>query len=115
MQVLNIDNFAQVKRQLVFKGKTHDIIEVSVQDFIDNLKAAEELEGSGDSAPEKLSQQMSNAVDAICKSAPTLPRDEFIKRPVEVLSAVLRFIRGEDEPNVEGQEAGEKKVTWLKK
>ena len=40
MKVLNLDGFAQVKRQMTLKGVNHDVLETSVQQFIDNLAAA---------------------------------------------------------------------------
>jgi hypothetical protein len=101
MKVLNIDTFAQVKRQLVANGQAHDVLELSVQQFIDNLKAAEDLEakGQGPATAEKLSQQVENSVQAILQSVPTLPHDYLRSRPVEALSAILKFIRGEMDPD----------------
>lgn len=113
MKVLNIDAFAQVKRQIVLKGVTHDVRETSVQQFIDNLKAAEDLEAAQSSAPEKLSAQIERSVGAIIEVIPTLPREELGKAPVEAISALLKFIRGEmDEEAVDetgAQEGAEAK------
>lgn len=102
-KILNIDHFAQVKRQLSFKGKLHDVLEVSVQQFIDNLKAAEELEASGQAAEDVRTQRLSAAVEtsveAVMGSIPTLDEADLRKLPVEALHTILRFIRGEMDPD----------------
>jgi len=119
MKVLNIDNFAQVKRQLVANGQTHDVLELSIQQFINNLKAAEELEGAGKlpTTPETLSKQVENSVQAILQSVPSLPAEYLRTRPVEALGAILKFIRGEMDPDnltpsdaTDGGEGDEKKT-----
>lgn len=114
MKVLNIDSFAQVKRQIVLKGVTHDVRETSVQQFIDNLKAAEDLEAVDKNAPEKLSAQVERSVAAILDSIPTLKAEDLRGAPIDALTALLKFIRGEmdeeatDETAV-AQEGGEEK------
>lgn len=100
MKVLNLDGFAQVKRQLSLKGVTHDVRETSVQQFIDNLAAAEALEAKGEKTPETLSRQVTASVDAILESVPTMKRDELVSQPIEALSAIMKFIRGEMDPDV---------------
>jgi hypothetical protein len=45
MDILNIDDFVQPKRVLKLDGKEYPVQEVDVQTFIDNLAAAEKLEG----------------------------------------------------------------------
>lgn len=98
MKVLNLDGFAQVKRQLSLNGKNHNVLETSVQQFIDNLAAAEALEASGEKAPETLSRQVKASVDAILQSVPTMTREELVGLSIESLSTILKFIRGEIDP-----------------
>ena len=100
MKVLTLDGFAQVKRQLTLKGVNHDVKETSVQQFIDNLAAAEALEAKGEKTPETLSQQVKASVDAILESVPTIDRADLVALPIEALSAIMKFIRGELDPDV---------------
>lgn len=101
MQILNIDDLAEVKRQIVFNGVKHDVIETSVQQFINALKSAEELEEASSTGDKvKLSKQMEMSVDTIIDSIPTIPREELMKKPVEVLHVILKFLRGELDPEV---------------
>ena len=105
MKVLNLDGFAQVKRQLTLKGVNHDVLETSVQQFIDNLAAAEALEAKGEKTLETLSQQVKASVDAILESVPTIDRADLVALPIEALSAIMKFIRGELDPDVTGVQA----------
>ena len=107
MKVLILDGFAQVKRQMTLKGVNHDVLETSVQQFIDNLAAAEALEAKGEKTPETLSQQVKASVDAILESVPTIDRADLVALPIEALSAIMKFIRGELDPDVVGAQAGE--------
>jgi hypothetical protein len=107
MKVLNLDGFAQVKRQLELKGVKHDVLETNVQQFINNLQAAEALASKGEKTPETLSRQVIASVDAILESVPTLKREDLLARPIEALTAIMKFIRGEMDPDVNATTAGE--------
>ena len=109
MKVLNIDALAQAKRQIKMNGRDHDVLETSVQKFIDNLKAAENLEAAR-SEPLKLSEQMEKTIDTILESVPTMPREDLTGKPIETLSLILNFLRGEMDPEAaksEGASTGE--------
>lgn len=96
MKILNIDDFAEVKRKITFKGVTHDVVETSVQQFINNLRAAEELEkAGGDMTPANLSSQIENSVTAICESVPTLKKEDLMPLKIEAIAAIMKFIRGD--------------------
>lgn len=97
MKILNIDAFAEVKRQISFAGQTYAVEEQSVQEFIDNLKAAEALEASGTS--ESYATNFEGAVKMVIKSIPTLPEAVIRKLKVPALSAILQFIRGDLDPD----------------
>lgn len=98
MKILNIDAFAKVNRQITFGGKTYDVVEPNVQQFIDNLKAAEELEKSGGAVP--LSQTFENAVKVIKEAIPTMDDATIRGLRLPAMTAVLQFIRGELDPEM---------------
>jgi hypothetical protein len=104
MKILSLDNFAQVKRQLTLRGKQHDVLEVSVQQFINNLKNAEELESKGQTEG-ALSLQVENSVSAICDVVPSLERADLVSLPIEAIATILKFLRGEFDPSESGGEA----------
>jgi hypothetical protein len=101
MKILNIDQLAQVKRQVFFQGTNHDVKETSVQQFIDSLKAAEDLEAAAKDTdkPERLSAQVETSIKVIGESIPSMSLDDLKQRPIEVLATLLKFIRGEMDPD----------------
>lgn len=98
MKILNIDAFAKTDRQISLAGKTYPVEELSVQEFIDNMKAAEALEKEG--ADVSLSKSFEQAVAAVKQAIPTLPEAEIRKLKLPAMTAVLRFVRGELDPDV---------------
>lgn len=97
MEILNIDAFAQPKRFMVLAGQRHEVKPLTVQDFIDNLKAATELEKQG-AADLPLHEQVDASVREIVKAVPTL--DEAVVRglSIEAVTAIMKFIRGDLDP-----------------
>lgn len=118
-KILNIDDFVTPERVLRFKGVDHEVKEVSVQNFIDSLKAAEELENSGkkEQTPQRVSAQVELAVKNIMEAVPTFPEDELRKMKVPAMTAIMRFIRGDVDqevmagaaPAIDGTQDGKKK------
>lgn len=103
MKILNIDAFAEIKRQISFGGILYDLQETSVQDYINNLSAAEKLEATPASDREKAAAAFNEAVESILVAVPTMPREVVVKLKLPAMTAVLQFIRGEFEPVAEAQ------------
>lgn len=93
MKILNIDAFATVTRKLSLAGQTYAIEELSVQQFIDNLKAAEQLEKEG--ASEDVGKSLEQAILVVRQAVPTMPEALVRTLKVPAMTAVLQFIRGE--------------------
>ena len=93
MEILNIDAFAKVTRQISLGGVVHSVEEPSVQDFIDNLKAAEALELAGDK--DSVSKNFEQAIAAISQAIPTLDVSAVRSLKLPAMTAILQFIRGE--------------------
>lgn len=112
-KILNIDEFATVKRVLRFKGTDYEVKELSVQAFIDNLKAAEDLEAQGgakEKQPEAVSAQVELAIKNILESIPEFPETDLRSLQLPAMSAILRFIRGDmDEEVLKSPDADKKK------
>lgn len=114
MKILNVDQYANTTRQLSLGGTVYPVEEPTVQQFIDNLKAAEDLEKHG--APEAattLSESFEQAVKTIVQAVPTIPVERVRSLKLPAMTAVLRFIRGELDPDVvapaaEGEDSGKK-------
>jgi len=101
MKSLNIDAFATVTREISFGGHSYPVEETNVQQFIDNLKAAEALEAS-ESVPGSTSdigKHFEQAIIAVRESVPTMPESIIRGFKIPAMTAVLQFIRGELDGN----------------
>lgn len=101
MEILNVDAFAAVTRQISLGGKKYPIEELDVQQFINNLKAAEELEKADAKTP-TVADAIEEAVKIISQGIPTLPVEQIRKLKLPAMTAVLQFVRGEPVTPAEG-------------
>lgn len=117
MEILNIDALAAPKRQLTLKGVSHEVLDLSVQDFIDNMTAANKLEASKLGGAEEAMESMRLSMIMIKRSVPTLGDAEIARLNPNQVGVLLQFIRGEldkgigalNQPASAGGEADEKK------
>lgn len=91
-KLLNVDILSSDERTLVLGGEEHAVIEMSVENFLETTKAAEELQDSDAS----LSAQVEKAVELILRSVPTAPRALLVKTPLRHLQTIVAFVRGDD-------------------
>lgn len=96
MKILNIDALVKTTRQVTLHGVTYDVEEIGVQQFIDNLKAAERLEAGG--TKQSMSEAFQEAVESIKESIPSMPDEVLGKLKLPAALAILSFIRGEMDP-----------------
>lgn len=108
MQILNIDDFARPKRALRIGGVDHPLRDLSVQQFIDNLKAAVELEQkvSENASVDLMIAELNRSVDMVVESIPSLSRETVAGWSPDLIGEVLRFIRGELDTKVKAAEQG---------
>ena len=102
MKILNVDQYASAARQISFAGQTYPVEEPNVQQFIDNLKAAEELEKS-EGKTESLSDSFEQAVKSIKQAIPTMPEQTIRGLKISAITAILQFVRGELDPDVQAE------------
>jgi hypothetical protein len=105
MKILNLDQFAVVTRQVKLGGVSHNVREVCVQDFVNNLTAAEQLETAVAAAGENeemsiglIRKGIEDSIVAIRDSIPTLEEPQVRALGMTQMSALLQFIRGELDP-----------------
>lgn len=120
MQVLNLDAFVTPQRFLELKGMRYAVKELNVQQFIDNLAAAEALEakakakGGASRSEPTMSEQIKTSLAQIRDAIPDLPETELKMLPVEAIVLVLQLIRGEldqGQPTDTAEGDAEKKST----
>lgn len=113
MKILNLDTYAEVKRQITLDGKSHSIVETTVQEFCNNLVAAEIIEKADLQGVEATKRGVDLSIASILQSIPTLDEERVRRLNLVQMSVVLKFIRGDLDPDVvqpvapgsEGEEA----------
>lgn len=91
MKFLNLDELAKTNRTITLAGEQHEVVEMTVENFIETTKAAEKLE----KADPTFGDQMEASIDMIVRSVPTLDAPTLRKLSLEQLTMVLKFLRGD--------------------
>ncbi len=92
MEILNIDSLATpATRKVSIAGKQYDVMEMSVQQFIDYSKKAKELEDNPDSAE---FEKIENMADMISGMIPDCPKDVLRELRFNQITALFAFCRG---------------------
>lgn len=98
-KILNLDAIgAQEQRELVLGGKTYKVPAMTVANFIETSRMAQKLVARKDAT---VADHIEAAVDMICRSVPSAPRDLLMGCSLESLNQVTAFIKGEDDEKVE--------------
>lgn len=105
MKTLNLDALAKTNRTLTLGGVDYEVVEMTVENFIETTKAAQKL---GDSAG--VVEQMEAAIDMILRSIPSMDKGVLGKLSLEQLTTIVKFVRGEldekEAPAAEGAAEG---------
>jgi len=106
MKILNLDTLPTTtpRRQITVGGITYDVLEMSVEGFIETNLAADRLEGVTD-----LEVQLNETVASIKRDVPTIPEDVLRKLPLEKLGVLASFIRGMFDPDAPAAVEGDQK------
>lgn len=101
MKVLNLDKLTKKEgRELVIFGKTYPVDGMTVANFIETTRVAEQL-----ASEVSLVKQVEATIDMISRSVPSIDRADLAKLELEQLQAIVRFIRGDEVEGVESREA----------
>lgn len=96
MKILNLDKLdTKEGRQLVIRGKSHPVEEMTVENFIATTRAAEKI------ADASIADQIEATVEMIVRSVPTVDRSDLVKLSLESLQAIVAFVRGDAVDGVE--------------
>lgn len=89
-KILNVDGLTKEKKEIVLKGVSHEIKEMSVDDFLATMDTASKLDK--DASPKA---QIDAVVAMIVRAIPSLDEKDIRALPFEQLNAIASFIRGE--------------------
>lgn len=97
MKVLNLDKVGKKEqRKLVLNGKTHEVMEMTVENFIETTRAAESIENET-----SLATQVEATVEMVLRSVPTATRADLNGMSLEDLQTIVAFVRGDEIEGVE--------------
>lgn len=105
-KILNLDAFAKVERQVVIAGKTYNVAEQSVQNFIDATDLQARLVEMNDI------ERLKASIDLLGKAIVGIEQETLRTLSFDQVAALTQFISGIDEPVI-GEavaEEGEKKA-----
>lgn len=102
MKTLNLDVLAKANRTITLGGKTYEVVEMTVENFIETTKAAERL---GDDST--FVDQVEATIEMILRSVPSIERDTLKKLSLEQLTTIVKFIRGDMDGEDSGEDSGE--------
>lgn len=102
-KVFNVDELVKDPKEVIIKGNTYQVREMSVADFVATMRAAEQLEklendvkeGKDISKVEILAAQMEVFVAEVLRAVPDAPEVDVRGLPMNHLTALSQFIRGE--------------------
>jgi phage FluMu protein gp41 len=97
MKVLNLDELAVVTKTVTLKGKTHDVKEMSVDDFVfanAESKRLAKLKEADATVGDLTEEQMTTMVGLLDRVIPTIGNAELRKLSFQQLDALTGFVNG---------------------
>lgn len=94
MKVLNLDRLVAEKPEKVlsYEGVEYKVKEMSVEDFLELTKVAEQLEGNT-----SITTAIGENIKLLARAIPEFPTEKLRALPMEHLATIARFVRGDDD------------------
>lgn len=89
-KVLNLDELAEIQRELVIGGRSYKVKSMTVEGFLAITKLAEKLNDESTFA-----EQIDSTITTIQCSVPDITREVLINLSLEQMKLVVEFVRGE--------------------
>jgi hypothetical protein len=100
---LNVDALVPLKKTIELFGKVHEMHTISVGEFIELTTVSKEID-QVDFAALPISEQMLKLIQNVKAAFPTVDEADLKRLTVEQLTAIIKFISGLLEEEVEAQE-----------
>jgi hypothetical protein len=98
-KILNVDELAPVEKKISIKGVEYDVVERTVEQVIQAVKAEKELAKDGNGE-----ERMNLFIRMIGAAIPDLPESTIRNLPVRSLMVIMDFVNNNEE--VEAEDAG---------
>ena len=92
MKTLNLDAFAAAVRTITLGGKSYNVVEMTVENFIETTKAADALAANTDAT---IADQIEATIAMIQRSVPDLTTAQLRGLNFDQLGTINKFLRGE--------------------
>jgi hypothetical protein len=90
-KVFNVDALTKAPMRVVLlDGVEHEIVQMSVADYLATLDMAEELEKDN-----TVQSQIKGIVAIVARAIPTLTEERLLKIDFDTLTSIAAFVRGE--------------------
>lgn len=90
-QLLNLDELSNDTKVIIIKGSRHAMVELTVQEFINKSREAQELQKKGENKELTVDEQTEKAVEMLHEAYPTVPQGTFKELTIAKLTALLDF------------------------
>jgi hypothetical protein len=90
-KILNLDSLAAPKRTVTLNNQDYQVKDMTVQDFIEITKRAEELE----SKKAGFLENFEATIETVSAALPGCPKEVLRGLTIEQMGALTKFIRGE--------------------
>ncbi len=104
MKVLNLDQVEKVSRTLVLNGKSYDVPQMSVENFITTTRKSAELEKREDAT---IADQIEETVEMIARSIPSIDKKILKGISLQNLEKIMSFVRDDSPEESKNPEAKE--------
>lgn len=115
MEILNIDSLATpATKKVAIAGKEYEVVEMSVQQFIDYSKKSKVLDDNPDAAEY---EKVENMAEMITDMIPECPKEVLLGLQFNQINAIFAFCRGvlaEEIMNIYGQAKSEESTETKK-
>lgn len=99
-KILNLDDLeVGVEKSVVIKGKTHNMVPLSVETYIQQVKRLEQMRANEDAGSAE--ENLYFMIDSIITAFPTAPREDLLKLTFEQLKRLTDYINTDLEAEAE--------------
>ena len=91
-KMLDLDSLVSEQRVLRLNGRDHEMVEMSVEEFINLMRETDKLD-----AKTSFADQLEMMVDLVSRRFPSIPKEELRALGLTKLNAILEFARASAE------------------